>query len=63
MHREIFHVGVTQETKQQAQYAHHQSGEKNLMAGEPEEISLIEIGEPEIHLTTWAVLGAGHSLR
>ena len=62
VHRQVLHVRVAQQTEEQSQDADHQAREQDLMPGEAEEVALIEVGQPKVHLATRPVLGAGHGL-
>ena len=57
--------GVAPEAEEQAQHADHQAGEQDLVPGEAEEVALVEVGQPEVHLAARPVLGTaapGHFL-
>ena len=60
--RQPLHVGVGPGTKQQAQHAHHQSREQDLVPRHTEEVSLIEVWEVNVHFATGHVLGGGLGL-
>ena len=52
----LLHRVVADEAEQQTQNTDENAGEQDLMAGEPEEAHLVEIREPEVHLTARPVL-------
>jgi len=60
--REILHVRVAQEPEQQTQNTNDQSGEQDLVTGETEEVSLVQVGEPEVYLSARTMLGRTHPL-